>query len=95
MGTWPRRGASKEYPQHMFLWSNKKNISVLFSSKNTLSGSMSLVILLASFQLQFYTDTISVCVRLWLAHDVTALYCTGPFNITLYGPNKPAKEKCG
>ena len=22
----PRRGASNEYPQHMFLWRNKKNI---------------------------------------------------------------------
>ena len=24
----PRRGASNEYPQHMFLWGNKKNINV-------------------------------------------------------------------
>ena len=25
----PRRGASNEYPQHMFLWRNKKNIYLL------------------------------------------------------------------
>ena len=24
----PRRGASNEYPQHMFSWSNKKDISI-------------------------------------------------------------------
>ena len=25
----PQRGASYKYPQHMFLWTNKKNISTL------------------------------------------------------------------
>ena len=24
----PQRGASNEYPQHMFLWRNKKNINI-------------------------------------------------------------------
>ena len=29
----PQRGASNEYPQHMFLWRNKKNIIVFLLKK--------------------------------------------------------------
>ena len=29
----PRRGASNEYPQHMFSWSNKKDISIFRMKK--------------------------------------------------------------
>ena len=29
----PQRGASNEYPQHMFLWRNKKNINTLLLKK--------------------------------------------------------------
>ena len=29
----PPRGASNEYPQHMFLWRNKKNISIFQMKK--------------------------------------------------------------
>ena len=37
----PRRGASNEYPQHMFLWKNKKNyprIITKYSFVNNASG---------------------------------------------------------
>ena len=34
----PRWGASNEYPQHMFLWQNKKNISMFWLEKSTLYG---------------------------------------------------------
>ena len=33
----PRRGASNEYPQHMFLWKNKKDISIFRMKKSALS----------------------------------------------------------
>ena len=29
----PRRGASNEYPQHMFSWRNKKDISIFWMKK--------------------------------------------------------------
>ena len=29
----PHRGTSKEYPQHMFLWRNKKNIKAFWLKK--------------------------------------------------------------
>ena len=29
----PRRGASNEFPQHMFLWRNKKNIIIFWLKK--------------------------------------------------------------
>ena len=29
----PHRGTSNEYPQHMFLWRNKKNISIFLLKK--------------------------------------------------------------
>ena len=29
----PRRGASNEYPQHMFSWRNKKDISIFLDEK--------------------------------------------------------------
>ena len=34
----PRRGASNEYPQHMFLWRNKKSINIFQLKKSALSG---------------------------------------------------------
>ena len=36
----PRRGASNEYPQHMFSWRNKKDISIFRMKKNALSVAM-------------------------------------------------------
>ena len=38
----PRRGASNEYPQHMFLWRNKKDISIFRLKKSALSVSMTM-----------------------------------------------------
>ena len=36
----PRQGATNEYPQHMFLWRNKKNINNFQLKKSTLSGAI-------------------------------------------------------
>ena len=36
----PQRGASNEYPQHMFSWRNKKDISIFQTKKNALSVAM-------------------------------------------------------
>ena len=36
----PWRGASNEYPQHMFLWRNKKNINTYGLKKSTLTSAM-------------------------------------------------------
>ena len=36
----PLRGASNEYPQHMVLWRNKKNISIFLLKKSILSRAM-------------------------------------------------------
>ena len=36
----PRRGASNEYPQHMFLSRNKKNIDTFWLKKSALSRAM-------------------------------------------------------
>ena len=36
----PRRGASNEYLQHMFSWSNKKDISICLDEKSALSVAM-------------------------------------------------------
>ena len=36
----PRRGASNEYPQHMFSWRNKKNISTFGLKKSVLTSAM-------------------------------------------------------
>ena len=38
----PRRGASNEYPQHMFSWRNKKNINTfgLKKKKSALTSAM-------------------------------------------------------
>ena len=33
----PQRGASNEYPQHMFSWRNKKDISIFSDEKSALS----------------------------------------------------------
>ena len=38
------RGASKEYPQHIFLWRNKKNINKFCLKKNLIIFSPSMVI---------------------------------------------------
>ena len=40
----PRRGTSNEYPQHMFSWTNKKNINTFGLKKSTLTGAMSFLI---------------------------------------------------
>ena len=34
----PRRGASNEYPQHMFSWRNKKNINTFGMKKSALTS---------------------------------------------------------
>ena len=34
----PHQGASNEYPQHMFPWRNKKNISTFWMKKNAFSS---------------------------------------------------------
>ena len=36
----PRQGASNEYPQHMLLWRNKKDISMFQLKKSALSVAM-------------------------------------------------------
>ena len=41
----PRRGASNEYPQHMFSSRNKKDISIYRMKKGTLSVAMKISIM--------------------------------------------------
>ena len=36
----PRRGASNEYPQHMFSWRNKKNINTIGLKNRALTRAM-------------------------------------------------------
>ena len=35
-----KQGASNAYPQHMFLWRNKKTTNIFFQLKTALSGAM-------------------------------------------------------
>ena len=46
----PRRGASNEYPQHIFAWRNKKDISIFRDEKSALSIAMHVTEIFLYFQ---------------------------------------------
>ena len=41
----PHRGASNEYPQHMFLWRNKKNDLIIITKYSSLTTPLAQMIL--------------------------------------------------